>query len=625
MKIKKINFNWDNYPVNLELVSKTKGVVTDENHFSGLPVMDKNTYGALLLQGTLQGTYDRQGNKTDNNESLRAIYIFPIEYHLLNVQPEGKRGELLRWKEAKCPGFKLWSHALEVQFTDVIHDTDTQGVFDLRIMAGMYDLVKDVFLCTQTWRLKVRIVKIWEMCPIDQPANPFAIEMVMMDIEGAKIQATIRKPMIRKFRGSVLEGHAYKMAFFGVVRNTDMMGLLTAASSEKSGRMTRGKINCTFFGDYVDVVNGYLARESKELPVVVVQYARVKAYKGVVSIQNVMNTTTIMWNPDIPEAIEFKRSLAEHGFETEVAVGAIGEAHNDLSMKDDFLGFYPRKIINELHMTEEEGNFIVIATVAAILGDDAWRYSACSCMKAVNEEDGVFFCPVCKANVKEVTPRFKLKIEVFDGDDTTAFILFDQDAQFLLGKTCPEFVTEAKDPEFGEIPDEFQLLVGKEMLFKVDKGPEYAFRFDDTFRVRRICVDPEIMKMFKESVVITTPEKNKFVPPFPTLEEASSSGTVKGADKEVVNLCGEVQLVSRGLIEGGGGDTISENEGKSNAESFLAVDPVVAPFAMTDVVDLESQGYGDVIVVQSEKPLVDEFNLKKKKNMRLKKVKIERE
>ncbi|KAJ1407049.1 Nucleic acid-binding, OB-fold [Sesbania bispinosa] len=364
-------------------------------------------------------------------------------------------------------------------------------------MAGMYDLVKDVFPGKQTWRLKVRI---WEMCPIDLPANPFAIEMVMMDVEGDKIQATIRKPMIRKFCGSVLEGHAYKMAFFGVVRNTDMMGLLTVASSEKmserSGHMTRFII--------LELTDGsYLARESEELPVVVVQYARVKAYKGVVSIQNVMNTTTIMWNPDIPEAIEFKRSLAELGFETEAA----------------------------------EGNFIVIATVAAILGDDAWWYSACSCMKAVNEEDGVFFCP---------------------------------------------------DPEFGEIPDEFQVLVGKEMLFKVDKGPEYAFRFDDTFRMRRICVDPEIMKMFKDSVVITTPEKNKFIPPFPTIEEASSSGTVKGSEKEVVDLCGEVQLVSGGPIKGGGGGTIGEKEGKSNAESFLAVDPVVAPFAMTDVVDLES-------------------------------------
>ncbi|KAJ1376352.1 hypothetical protein SESBI_50028 [Sesbania bispinosa] len=507
-------------------------------------------------------------------------------------------------------------------------------------MAGMYDLVKDVFPGKQTWRLKVRIVRIWEMCPIDHPANPFAIEMVMMDAEGAKIQATIRKPMIRKFRGSVLEGHAYKMAFFEVVRNTGsyracrhdyklvfhaktrvvncdgvpipLYGLSLMSTDEIIGTQGRydgiidrclvgedvgeewshdkvyhfgtdgrqGKVNCTFFGDYVDVVNNYLARESEELPVVV----------------NVMNTTTIMWNPDIPEAIEFKRSLAEHGFETEAAVGAIGEGHNDLSMKDDFLGFYPGKTINELHMTEEEGNFIVIATVAAILGDDAWWYSACSCMKAVNEEDGVFFCPVCKANVKEFTPRFKLKIEVFDGDDTTAFILFDQDAQFLLGKTCAEFVAEAK-----------------EMLFKVDKGPEYAFRFDDTFRVRRICVDPEIMKMFKEYVVITTPEKNKFIPPFPTLAEASSSETVKGAEKKVVDLCGEVQLVSGGPIKGDGGGAIGDNEGKSNAKSFLTVDPVVSPFAMTDVVDLESQGYGDVTAVQSEKPLVDEFNLKRRR------------
>ncbi|XP_014511767.1 pentatricopeptide repeat-containing protein At1g02370, mitochondrial-like [Vigna radiata var. radiata] len=50
MEMRKINFSWHNYAVQLDLVSKTKGVVAAEEFFSGLPTpaKNKNTYGALL-------------------------------------------------------------------------------------------------------------------------------------------------------------------------------------------------------------------------------------------------------------------------------------------------------------------------------------------------------------------------------------------------------------------------------------------------------------------------------------------------------------------------------------------------------------------------------------------------
>ncbi|WVY97811.1 hypothetical protein V8G54_029962 [Vigna mungo] len=50
METRKINSSWNNYAVQLDLVSKTKGVVAAEEFFSGLPPPAKNkyTYGALL-------------------------------------------------------------------------------------------------------------------------------------------------------------------------------------------------------------------------------------------------------------------------------------------------------------------------------------------------------------------------------------------------------------------------------------------------------------------------------------------------------------------------------------------------------------------------------------------------
>ncbi|WVZ02289.1 hypothetical protein V8G54_023095 [Vigna mungo] len=50
METRKINPFRNNYAVQLDLVSKTKGVVAAEEFFSGLPpsAKNKNTYGALL-------------------------------------------------------------------------------------------------------------------------------------------------------------------------------------------------------------------------------------------------------------------------------------------------------------------------------------------------------------------------------------------------------------------------------------------------------------------------------------------------------------------------------------------------------------------------------------------------
>lgn len=40
-------------------------------------------------------------------------------------------------------------------------------------------------------------------------------------------------------------------------------------------------------------------------------------------------------------------------------------------------------------------------------------------------------------------------------------------------------------------------LVGKELLFKVEKKSNNFFQFDDSYCVKRICDDPSIIEAFK--------------------------------------------------------------------------------------------------------------------------------
>ncbi|WVY97810.1 hypothetical protein V8G54_029961 [Vigna mungo] len=72
MEMRKINFSWNNYAVQLDLVSKTKGVVAAEEFFSGLPTPAKNkyTYGALLNCYCKELTKDKALSHFDKMDEL---------------------------------------------------------------------------------------------------------------------------------------------------------------------------------------------------------------------------------------------------------------------------------------------------------------------------------------------------------------------------------------------------------------------------------------------------------------------------------------------------------------------------------------------------------------------------
>ncbi|KAJ1393902.1 hypothetical protein SESBI_34579 [Sesbania bispinosa] len=426
-------------------------------------------------------------------------------------------------------------------------------------MAGVYDQVGSVFPGRQNWRLKVRVVRVWEMYPIDEPSRTFSVEM------GERIQASIRKPMMKKFAGSIIEGEAYKMLFFGIVRNpgsyratkhecklifhpktkisrressiislhglnlfnsedimttngqsdylVDVIGVLTAISTEKrsfrDGRMTRvmqleltdqkGKVHCAMFGSYMDKVGDLLNG------------------MGEVVLQNVLNTTKILCNPQISEVDEFRNGAAVHRIDILAPMGVIADDYNNSPPKDEFLKAHPRKTIKQLHETEEDGFFIVLASIVSVLNDGNWWYTACKCHRAVTMDGD----------------RYKLRVEVYDGEDTAAFVLFDSDTEMLIGHNCAELLAIIKDKNGDELPSEFSDLAGKEVLFKVEKPADYAFKFDDSFRVKRVCDDICIIDLFKNEDSIATSDVDVITESvvFYASNESTTSDCAKGRGK----------------------------------------------------------------------------------------------
>ncbi|KAL4288591.1 hypothetical protein AHAS_Ahas19G0301500 [Arachis hypogaea] len=259
-----------------------------------------------------------------------------------------------------------------------------------------------------------------------------------------------------------------------------VIGLLTSVGEEKEyakeGKIVKMivleltlkdlTVRCALFGDYVNQVNHFLASGYVEQPVVVIQLAKVKFFRGQVGLQNVMYATQILFNPDLPEVVEFRQRC--NGTQP-LFIANEGKV---VSLEDDFIRLTRKCTIEELQDNNQEGSFIIFGTIQGIVEDRGWWYSACVCGKGIYPQNGAYYCDFCLKHITNVTPRFKIKITVEDHSGEGIFLLFDREASYLLKKSCANlFIEVQRDASLvcgDTYPPIFQGLIGKKLLLKVD-------------------------------------------------------------------------------------------------------------------------------------------------------------
>ncbi|WJX38032.1 hypothetical protein P8452_25732 [Trifolium repens] len=260
-----------------------------------------------------------------------------------------------------------------------------------------------------------------------------------------------------------------------------------------------GKCECAFFGDYVDILQGMLVKAGVGLPIVVVQFAKIKIFSGKVSIQNVVNATRIFVNPPIPEIVSLRKNLAVDGLESAASIPVLGPRVTT-SFEDDFLLMFPKTTLANLVGLAEDGIYVVSASVVDLVDPEEWWYPGCRCHRSLTADSGAYYCKYCVKHVFKMVPRFRVKLRVDDGTSEAVFVVFDADMHVMVGKHCFEMVLDSKAEDAGFYPPEFDLLKGKTFLFKVQKSYSGALRFDDSYRVKRVCSDEGIIKAFESSV-----------------------------------------------------------------------------------------------------------------------------
>ncbi|XP_015939712.2 uncharacterized protein LOC107465236 [Arachis duranensis] len=164
--------------------------------------------------------------------------------------------------------------------------------------------------------------------------------MVLLDENGGKIHASIKRALVSRFVNLLKEGISYQIRYFGVGLNEDnfktthhefnfvnfdtlnapgydytylvdviryLAGIGSERTLEKDDKFTKytiieleinnGKImECALFDNYAHELNDFLGSGNKDGAVVVLEFVRLKLYNGKIVLQNFMYGTKMFFN-----------------------------------------------------------------------------------------------------------------------------------------------------------------------------------------------------------------------------------------------------------------------------------------------------------------------------------------
>ncbi|MCO5549118.1 hypothetical protein L7F22_002584 [Adiantum nelumboides] len=177
-----------------------------------------------------------------------------------------------------------------------------------------------------------------------------------------------------------------------------------------------------------------------ESPIVIIKRLRVSDYQGISLSAN--SSSTLLVNPDIPEAHKLKSWFSSEGKEAQmVSAGASlpggGSRNNSRSM------FNNRKfivdIVNSIVGEGKPEYFNVRGYISFIKPEQAMWYLACqTCNKKVTEDLGSskFWCEGCQKSFEECNRRYILTVKFADFSGEGWISAFNEQAEVVLGHSA---------------------------------------------------------------------------------------------------------------------------------------------------------------------------------------------
>ncbi|GJW70065.1 nucleic acid-binding, OB-fold, replication protein A, OB domain protein [Tanacetum coccineum] len=284
------------------------------------------------------------------------------------------------------------------------------------------------------WKIKVRVIRLWKLPDFKNPLVTYSLEMVLMDEEGCKIHASVKKTLVSEFDSKLEQGQCYYLSDFGVterkakhhvvahkyrinfyhitkVDNCDDIGGSLFGFDFRPFESVRSEVQPSTVA--YDVIGQVVSCGSLDYPLIegrpAVHHlvgwfpsmrnsvrmkhweahrtklsitsssdAKYKIYRGKPSLSNLYNCTRFFINEDIPEIINFKkRVVAIVGTETPEHPIAPLVTYKKISVRDEFLTHLEKVNLAYIRDIRKVMSCVVVGTIKCVERETKWYYLGC--------------------------------------------------------------------------------------------------------------------------------------------------------------------------------------------------------------------------------------------------------
>ncbi|KAJ1408929.1 Nucleic acid-binding, OB-fold [Sesbania bispinosa] len=380
-------------------------------------------------------------------------------------------------------------------------------------MCGRFIPIREISPDPPLWVITTQLIRLWTSPVCNDFSCVQSVEMVFMDTEEDKVQVSISKELLMRKKPVMVEGGMYKISHVSIIPNDSKdkptRHPFRLAINQQSQVINVDSVGFSSFGlsplNTRDIVvrkhdTNFLVDKVGLLTLLSCQREYISEHKDVAAVYMEITDPSgtvecVLYDDYVEDLLQF---LHTHGPCTPVIViqfakivpdaqvmfdGKIQYQHLDmpcLSLRDEFFLYHPHKEVGDLHQTQQGGVFVVCAKITDILEDEVWWYSDCKPRTCSRKGPALYSCDGSYA----IVPRYNVKVEISDSNDSTYLSLGDDAVHKLL-----------KEPHTTKLPHIFNTLIGKRMLFLVKKKAAHHLQ-EGCFRMKRVCDDKELVRMF---------------------------------------------------------------------------------------------------------------------------------
>ncbi|KAF8046027.1 hypothetical protein N665_4110s0001 [Sinapis alba] len=331
------------------------------------------------------------------------------------------------------------------------------------------------------WNINVKVIRLWKQY---STAGGETIEMVLCDLKGGKIQASVKKELVAQYEPFLRQDYSLMLINFAVTHSC-------------------GSYRTMSHGYRISFLNTTRFRPCEKLP---------EDLSGF-SLVHDERLPMVLWGKFICDVSEAMKVRDDHSTIFVLLFGYM----NGVSDKDDFFIHTPRTTIAQILETKQVEKCILLCTITAINSDMGWFYLSCKvCSKNIlsvptstnddgNDDDDLKYmnyCVKCKTYNHVTLPRYKLHLIVLDNTSNTKLLVFDNHAMQLLSQPCLQITGSSNKFEIEEtnvLPPALNIIIGKMFLFKIQIERENFVYKHKTYKVLKVITNKDLISDFKDS------------------------------------------------------------------------------------------------------------------------------